>query len=314
MNIEHIMKNNLIFQYLLVDEQVSKRGKIFNQYEDRHVDRCSVYQEMAEISRKSFEKYADVIGCQYQFSTEKWLTEGHNNSVSTLFEALRIIYDPYFDQFDDILFVDCDIVVNTKNNIFEQRPKDAEILGVLESDVIIDRQDYSLGNNDQMKGGYNSWDWCIDNKAWFSEKWRMHDCPIVPTVGYNTKRNSCIFMFNTGVLIWTKEARLKARKLFDPWQQWLHPKIKDIKNVIHHMSILNDQPFISAMVQKYEFNVATIDQRWNDTPVHYPDPQEWIEGTGDKECWFLHFTGGDHKITMIKWYHEKRFPVFNEDW
>lgn len=306
MTTEHIMKNNLIFQYLITDDEVDNRGSVKNQYTDETVSRSSLYKSMAEISRKSFEMYAEHIGCQYMYSEEKWLTRGHNHGVSPLYEILRIVYDPMFDQYDDILFTDIDIVVNTKENIFDHQPEGCEISGVLESDVIIDRT--------MDSGGYNSWDYDITAKQDFNEKFNMHDCPVVPTLGYPTQRNSSIFIYNTGVLIWTKKARLKARKLFDPWQHWLYPKIFDIKSMIHHMHINCDQPFISAQLMKHNFDVGLLPQEWNDTPVHYDNPMDWVNQKDGKKCYFLHFAGGNHKFTMIKWYEENLFPIFRGDW
>lgn len=313
MTIEHIMKNNLIFQYLILDDDVDNRGMIYNPFLEKKVPRTEVYSEMAEISRKSFEIYAEHLGCQYMFSDEKWLTRGHSHGTSPLFELLRIIYDPMFDQYDDILFADIDIVVNTKDNIFEQNPNNHEIFGVLESDVIIDR-DQPNPTNPVTAGGYNSWDYDINNKAWMNEKFNMHDCPVVPTVGYPSMRNSSIFIYNTGVLVWTKRARLKARKLFDPWQHWLYPKITNIKAVQHHMSVMCDQPYISAQLMKHDFDVGLLTQTWNDTPVHYEDPMEWVRQENSRSCNMLHFTGGNHKCTMIEWYKQDKFPIFNGSW
>lgn len=288
---EHIMSKNIIFQYLIVNDEVDKRGDIDGR------KRSNLYLEMADISRQSFEIYAEEIGCEYLYSDERVITKGHGCSTSTLFECLRVIYDPYFDQFDKVLFADTDIVVNTKENIFEV--SDAEVYGVLESDIITEHG-----------GGYNGWDRDSNLLRDYIEKFEMHDCPIIPPFGIG-RQESKITILNTGVVVWTKEARLRARKLFDSWESWLYPKSVNPDNKVHHMSIINDQPFISSQLMKYDFDIESIDQSWNDTPPHYKEPQKWIDEGKSK---FLHYTGGKYKKEMVNLYHEGKFPIFNEGW
>ena len=62
---------NIIFQYLVVDDRVDARGDL----EGRK--RSDVYKEMADISRESFEMYAEEIGCEYMYSDERWLTKDY---------------------------------------------------------------------------------------------------------------------------------------------------------------------------------------------------------------------------------------------
>lgn len=270
---------NLIFQYIILSDTVDGRGEI----EGRK--RTEVYQEMADISRRSFEIYAEKIGSDYLFSTEQVVTKGHDNPTSYLFECLRVIYDESFDKYDKVLFLDTDIVCNTFENIFEE--SDAEVFGVYESDIRTDRD-----------GGYNTWDY--DSKTYnnYCRKFNYHNCPIVPVLPPN--HPSRITIFNTGVLVWTREARIKARKCFDDWKSWLY----DTPEM--HMSIVNDQPFISSQLIKHDFDIESIDQKWNDTPTHYND----VEGKGLQSN-FLHYTGGNNKIVMIDQYHRGLFKIFN---
>lgn len=289
---EHIMSKNIIFQYLVVNDQVDKRGPINGRR------RSDLYKEMATISRESFEIYAEEIGCDYMYSDERVFTEGHSCTTSVMYECLRVIYDPYFDQFDKVLFADTDIVVNTKENIFEV--SDAEVYGVLESDIRTDK-----------KGGYNTWDYKEETYKKYEEKFKMHDCPIVPSFGIGHSFDSKITILNTGVVVWTKEARLKARKLFDDWKPWAYPKMLGEDAKVHPIFILNDQPFISAQLMKHDFDLESIDQKWNDTPTHYKDPQKMID---EGKCYFLHYTGGDQKAIMIDLFHQGKFPQLNGDW
>jgi hypothetical protein len=295
------MSNNLIFQYLILNNTVDKRGSI--KLDSVPEPRTKVYKEMADISRRSFEKYAKEIECEYMFSDTQHFTKGEfeKSAGCLLYECLRIIYDPAFDKFDKILFADADIVANTKENIFDV--SDAEVYGVLESDVLTDDQ----------RGGYNTWDLNPEHRKWYTDKFNQHNVPIVPHLESDV-RPSRFTILNTGVVVWTKEARLKARELFDDWKPWAFPKAFNPDWIEHHTSICNDQPFISGQLTKHKFDFEPISQSWNDTPTHYLDPQKWIDGKGRHPCHFLHYTGGDGKADMIKSYHEKRFPIFNEDW
>lgn len=274
---------NLIFQYLITNPDLDeKRGPI----EGR--SRTEVYKEMADISSRSFQMYAHTIGADYLYSNEAVYTrnEIERDNCVPLFECLRVIYDESFDKYDKILFVDTDIVANTDQDIFTV--SDAEVYGVLESDI-----------RTENKGGYNSWDYNDSNFQKFREKYEWHDIPIVPSVPPNEP--SRLTILNTGVVVWTREARLRARELFDDWKWWYFegPQL--------HMSVMNDQPYISGQLMKHDFDLGTIDQVWNDTPTHYSDP----DGKKALSANFLHYTGGGNKTVMIDQYHRGLFPIFS---
>jgi len=273
---------NLIFQYLITNPDLDeKRGPI----EGR--SRTEVYKEMTDISSRSFQIYADQIGSDYLFSDEPVYTKNDigRDNVVPLFECLRVIYDESFDKYDKVLFADTDIVVNTDQNIFDV--SDSEVYGVLESDI-----------RTENTGGYNTWDYDESVFRQFCEKYEWHDVPITPS--FPPSHPSRLTILNTGVVVWTREARLRARELFDDWRWWYFegPQV--------HMSIMNDQPYISGQLMKHDFDLGTIDQTWNDTPTHYFNPD------GEKALGsnFLHYTGGGNKSVMIDQYHRGLFPIF----
>ena len=147
---------NAIFQYMVLNPNVDERGEI----EGRQ--RSQVYREVADLSRRSFLEYADIIDAEYFYSDEQVYTAGHDHANALLFECLRVIYDPMFDQYDKVLFADTDIVVNTEENIFDLC-EDGDVFGVLESDIVT-----SNG------GGYNSWDYKEKTYQDFVAKFSMH--------------------------------------------------------------------------------------------------------------------------------------------
>lgn len=271
---------NAIFQYMVLNDKVDDRGDIQGR------KRSDVYREVADISRRSFLKYADIIDADYHYSDKQVYTEGHDDATALLFECLRVIYDPMFDQYDKVLFADTDIVVNTEENIFDEC-EDGDVFGVLESDIV-------TANG----GGYNSWDYKHDNYMKFVSKFQMHDVPIVPSMP--PSRPSKLTILNTGIVVWTREARLRAREVFLPWTEWYYAKPE------FHMSIMNDQPYISGQLLKHDFDLVTLDQTWNDSP-HYATEDEFFEKA--KMC---HYTGGGWKIDLLRHYEENKFKIFSK--
>lgn len=272
---------NLIFQYMILNPDLDeKRGPILGR------SRTQVYSDVADISRRSFEIYAEKVGADYIYSDEAVYTKDdidRDNSVP-LFECLRVIYDVDWDEYDKILFVDTDIVANTDENIFEQCG--AEVFGVLESDI-----------RTHKGGGYNSWDYKESTYNDIVEKYSYHDVPVVPAMPPNTP--SKVTIMNTGVVCWTREGRLYARENFDDWKWWF------FEGPQKHMSIMNDQPYLSGQFQKYDMDVGTLDQTWNDSP-HYETEDEFFE-----KAKFCHYTGGEWKVLMLEHYRDGKFKIFD---
>jgi len=273
---------NAIFQYMVVNDRIDQeRGRVPQDPVEGRT-RSQLYLKCAHESSLSFQDYADLIDADYYYSEEQVITKGDDSPAALLFECLRVIYDPIFDQYDKVLFADTDIVVNTKENIFDVC-EDGDVFGVLESDYV----------TRWNRGGYNSWDYSSSTLNNFVTKFKMHDIPIVPTMPPN--RPSKLTILNTGIVVWSREARLRAREVFMDWKEWLDAEPK------FHMSVMNDQPFISGQLMKHNFDLVTIDQTWNDSP-HYATEEEFFEKA--KMC---HYTGGGWKIDMLRHIEENRF-------
>ena len=67
------------------------------------------------------------------------------------------------------------------------------------------------------------------------------------------------------------------------------------------MSIMNDQPYISAQLMKHDFDIETIDQTWNDSP-HYATEEEFFQ-----KARFCHYTGGEWKVDMVRHWNDRRY-------
>jgi len=270
---------NLIFQYMITNKETEKRAPV-PQYPQG--TRSELYRVTGDLSAKSFQIYADKIGCKHQYSTKQVFTEGKTGSTVLLYECLRIIYDPLYEQFDKIAFIDTDIICNTEENIFDETG-DYEITGVLESEIRTGKD-----------GGYNTWDYSKKTRDALVTKYKRNGIPCVPTEP--PYRPSCITTFNTGVMVWTKEARMKAREKFDDWYEYM----SDGDKHGDPFWINNDQPWLSGQIMKHGLTWQSIDQKWNDTPTHWPDDRGF-------DMNFLHYTGGGNKVVMLEDYKKGKF-------
>ncbi len=279
---------------MIIGPECDKRGPI---PEDKSRSRSEVYRECADLSAESFRIYADKIGAVHHYSRKQVLTEGKVGSTTLLFEVLRLIYDPIYDEYDKVLFCDTDIVCNTEENIFDLHKGD--VSGVAESDIVVGANpQYIKDNYDKCRGGYASWDF-DDNKYWeLVRKYQRLDIPVKTAHDMGARKQSKVFVMNTGVHIWSKEARLKAREQFDDWYEYMADGDKEGD----HFWLNNDQPYISGQLVKHNFKINHLDQTWNDTPTHYTDGYP---------CWtsqnFLHYTGGGGKVTMLQHQKEGKF-------
>ena len=278
---------------MLINEDTEKRGKVAG-----YTGTCSeLYKRTASLSIKSFASYAKRIGVRHHYSTKAWLTKDKKDMGSGLlpfFEVLRIVYDPMYDDFDDLLFVDTDVIANTREDIFKHADvKGVQVAGVFENDI-------ETANG----GGYNSWDFHSDQLKKVSDKYARSDMPVTPNK-WSLKRirhpehgdmHSALTVMNTGVMVWTKEARLHAREVFDDWYAYM----VDGEKHNEALWLNNDQFFISGQFVKHGFDMKPLHQTWNDTPTH------WHDERGYKNK-FLHYTGGTNKQVMLVDHKEKKF-------
>lgn len=269
---------------MITNAETEKRNKV---PEYPQGTRSELYRRTADLSAKSFQIYADKIGAQHHYSTKQVHTAGITGSTVLLFECMRVVYDPMYDDYDKVLFVDADIICNTEENIFDET-NGHDVTGVFESEI-----------RTEKSGGYNTWDYSDKIKNELITKYERNGIPIVPTKP--PYRPSCVMTFNTGVLVWTKEARLRARELFDPWQDYM----EDGDKHGDPFWLNNDQPWLSGQLIKHGFNIQSIDQTWNDTPTHWPDDRGY-------DMNFLHYTGGGNKVVMLEDYENNKFKYLKK--
>tara|TARA_B100000212_G_scaffold181316_1_gene136504 strand:- start:4958 stop:5791 length:834 start_codon:yes stop_codon:yes gene_type:complete len=269
---------NIIFQYMITDDETEDRNPV-PQYPQG--TRTELYRKTADLSAQSFRIYADKIGAAHHYSTHRVETKGKHGSTSLLFEVMRLVYDPIYDEYDKLLFADSDIICNTEENIFNLL--DTDVYGVFESDI-----------KTSKGGGYNTWDFSSTTYKKISDKFTRRGIPVVKNKwGDTPSRVTC---FNTGVMVWSRDARLRAREVFDDWYNYM------IDGDMHKEEfwLNNDQLYISGQLTKHKFAIEGIDQTWNDTPTHWDDDRGY-------DMNFLHYTGGGNKVIMLEDYKNNKF-------
>ena len=79
-------------------------------------------------------------------------------------------------------------------------------------------------------------------------------------------------MINTGVLVWSKSARLHAREKFTNHEEWFGYKNSVLDrslsyNDVGHSSHCLDQPYLNAMATREHFDVVELDIKWKHFPT-----------------------------------------------
>lgn len=264
---------------MIVDETVNSRGDI------NSLPRTEFYKQVANASSKSVKAYASSIGVNYKYTESPYFKYKTKGSEGLLYEVSRLWMDSFFDDYDDVLFLDTDILISKQaGNIFEHHSND--ISGVLESEIFTSK-------------GANYAPWHTNENKLFSilNTYKKGGVPIHSASVYPPLNPCKILCMNTGVMVWSKSARLKARKEFMNWWDWYEIGVE--RN--NPMWLNNDQFYISAMCVKHDMKINFLGQEWNDSP-HYDSKETLL-----KRANFLHFTGGPWKINMLEWLKEKNF-------
>jgi hypothetical protein len=223
------VSKNLIYQYYITrDEQ-----DLLLEYGPDYHHQLNA----AKIGRFKMKQYADLIGADYLFSSEEWKFAEKGSmkwGLDIFFERLRIIYDESFDEYDHVLFADCDVVPITRDNIFDECIGD--VCGVFEREFA----PYTSG-------------WEVNEEVYktIQKKFAQHGVNIPYKDGH-------IPIFNCGMYVMSREGRLKCRKLLDDYKEWYDESLKNVQWV------LCDEFWLSCMLMKYpEISFQNLDRRWN---------------------------------------------------
>ena len=222
--------------------------------------------DWVECSVESVQRYANnLYNVGTHFYREKFV-----KSSSNFFDKLRVYLDPSLDEYDQILYLDCDILVKNKfKNIFEEikRPYDVAAVPEFPHDI------YAVPVN-----------W--NRSPPLESRFANFKAPMVKPKSIKADYR----MFNSGVMLWSKEGRIKARQNFIDHELWFNYKNplldSSLKNVGHSSHCL-DQPFFNAMFNRFEFRAEELGIYWN----RFPCKEE------STPCGFAHYVQ-DYRFKM----------------
>lgn len=216
------MANNLIYQYFLPYTGPSSVSDIIT-------PTSSGMPSWAEIGVKSAKKYAEAIGVEYMFCDEVTVNAPNQNLEST-----RVFLDPLFDKYDKILVLDVDTTVSTTKSIFDIEIEDIAMVA---------------------EGGRGCPIGFINDKVSQLEKYGNIKFPNSKTFA-NTKR-----YLNGGVVVWSKQGRLKARQRFGGL-----PEMFRYREALK----MNEQPYLNLMINLHDIHVTELDTMWNRMNYMWP--------------------------------------------
>jgi len=203
----------------------------------------------AKISKERFEAYARMHGADYEFKNAL------NYTGNPYFEHLELVYDQRFLDYDRILYVDMDVIPeNLETNIFERPVNDVGLIA------------------EKLYDGMSEIPFFVTKFAQSNYKKCLRKFGLPE---YKTSSGSEV-IFNSGVILWTRNGLIKARKHFMDWKVWFDG-IRD-----HNLKL--DQPFINSQLTK--FDVTELPLIWN----CYPRTR-WEPGRFPEEAIFVHYTG-----------------------
>jgi hypothetical protein len=211
-------------------------------------------RESVHACVKNIKAYADKIGADYLFEDNpKFITTEMKMNLANYtphYGSFKVIFNSNWDKYDKILFLDTDVfaVDNLKENIFDFFTKE---IGICTEPFQPKQRQITLGQITSKQ----------DEKfADFVKKKYNTDLPRTS--------EGLVKVYNTGMVLYSKEGRLKAQKEFDNFEKF----VRDIKNHGLIPFYGSDQGYLHAMMFAKGFDVQEMDNNWN----------SYIHGTKDK--------------------------------
>ena len=210
--------NNLIYQYWI--------GEI---------------EPCAKHGSAAMKAYADTIGAEYRFDHNPTFIANTVSKWASHLSALRPVFDEFFHEYDNVLFVDCDVfpLEGLTTNIFDEPCDD---IGICE-----EIGEPKLRANDP---GFDDERWCLEVIRKYGGKVRR-----------TKEGHPCVY--NSGVVRYTQAGMKKAFTTFNPLEA--HQK---------HFSMFGkplycrDQSYMNAHMISNAVDWTIMDTKWN-TRLHY---------------------------------------------
>lgn len=242
-----------------------------------------------KASVNNIRAYSSRIGAKHLFEENVHFPPGLSPHQQKYYGILKVAYDPKFEEYDDILCLDCDIfaVEGLRESPFPQEGGFKNDLGICtEPFQIVYRTTLTRGN---ITG---AWD----------EKW---DRAIYDRWGICMPRTKegLFKVYNTGVLLFSRTGRKKIRERFTPIKEY----ISYIQSKKFPTFYTLDQPYIHANMMIHHLNVEELDNGWNSYVHFLGDPhlglKRPVNDTRDTNTKFVHvqLSGTDHLDSHTMW-------------
>lgn len=187
----------------------------------------------AKLSCESVRSYAKQLRCSYGFANNKPYFEKIGHKYNRYYDAFRPIFDTAFDPYDNVLYTDCDIFVDTDQNIFDEIG-DHDI-AICEENLPYTEVANRIGINER-------------NDEIFREMVLREFGVIMYDKTYNS-----------GVVLYSKKGLKRCRDEFSNIRSY----IQMVEKYKLPSCYAYDQPFLNIMIQYASLSFKTLDQSWN---------------------------------------------------
>jgi hypothetical protein len=237
--------------------------------------------EYAEVSKLYVEEYAKKCEADYKFYHDAFFHE-YSIFLHTTHEKMRIIYDESLDEYDNVVYVDTDIIPHSQApNIFDEMK--GKGVGVYVENF--------------EKGSFASscvpWN-CEPDSPMESHSTLPHRLFDLNGVAHKIRKQKVnniswqnneyiVKWYNTGVMYWSREDRIRAR------EEWDH--FYNFRQLCAKKFVDSDEGWFNVQALKYDWEFNDIPVEWNCMPDFYT-PENVPKAN------LYHFSGSGAKKTL----------------
>lgn len=211
-------------------------------------------------------EYAERIGADYMFrENPDFIKVDGSEWVSQYYNCLEPCLSSEFEEYDNILYVDCDVGIpsSVDDNIFEIVGNDFDIAMTREPDqeqarrlqkksgrLIQGREDKKLSLREVHYQSDEMWIGLVED---------YYDIEI------SRNDDQCKKLYNAGVILFTKEGMKRAREEWLPIGEYLRV-VEPMRPIDFYLA---DQEYINVMMTKCNMRMHDLDNRWNSRVCDY---------------------------------------------
>lgn len=219
-----------------------------------------IYQYWDGIVKKSaiagannMKNYADSIGVEHIFEINPQYAKSLGWKIpakpAAHFGALKPVFDNKFDEYDNILYVDTDVFVKdgVTENIFNEFNGE---IGICDEPEQPELRKLTLAKINSQT-----------DEHWAKTIKKLYNIEVPRT------KTGLVRCYNSGMVLWSKLGRQKARKEFTPFN--VH--VQQMKSNNNKGYYLNDQIYINTMIAVTSIKCQEMDNDWNSYMHGYAD-------------------------------------------